>query len=69
MTKFADDLTVIVPVKISEDSAIKEVKNIRVWASENRMTLNKPKTWKMVVRGRTNKLPPPKLTISSEKAC
>ena len=40
LTKFADDLTVSAPVKISEDSAIEEVKNIKVWANENRMTLN-----------------------------
>ena len=30
LTKFADDLTVSAPVKISEDSAIEEVKNIKV---------------------------------------
>ena len=32
-----------------------------MWASENRMTLNMSKTWEMVVRGRTNKLPPPQI--------
>ena len=52
LTKFADDLTVSAPVKISGDSAIKEVKNIKRWASENRMTVNMSKTWEMVVRGR-----------------
>ena len=61
LTQFADDLTVSAPVKISEDSAIEEVKNIKVWASENRMTLNMSKAWEMVVRGKTNKLPPPQI--------
>ena len=68
MTKFADDLTVSAPVKISEDSAIEEVKNIKVWASENRMTLNMSKTLEMVVRGRTNKLPPPQIDNIERKS-
>ena len=68
MTKFADDLTVSAPVKISEDSAIEEVKNINVWASENRMTLNMSKTWGMVVRGRINKLPPPQIDNIERKS-
>ena len=54
--------------KISEDSAIEEVKNIKVWASENRMTLNMSKTWEMVVRGRTNKLPPPQIDNIERKS-
>ena len=68
MTKFADDLTVSAPVKISEDSAIEEVKNINVWASENRMTLNMSKTWGMVVRGRISKLPPPQIDNIERKS-
>ena len=68
LTKFADDLIVSAPVKISEDSAIEEVKNIKVWASENRMTLNMSKTWEMVVRGRTNKLPPPQIDNIERKS-
>ena len=61
LTKFADDLTLSAPVKISGDSAVEEVKNIKVWVSENRMTLNMSKTWEMVVYGRTKKLPPPQI--------
>ena len=68
LTKFADDLTVSAPVKISEDSAIEEVKNIKVWASENRLTLNMSKTWEMVVRGRINKLPPPQIDNIERKS-
>ena len=51
----ADDLTVSAPVKTTGDSAAREVRNIKGWASDNRMTLNKSKTWEMVVRGRTTK--------------
>ena len=68
LTKFADDLTVSAPVKISEGSAIKEVKNIKVWVGENRMTLNMSKTWEMVVRGRTNKLPPSQIDNIERKS-
>ena len=70
LTKLADDLTVSAPVKISEDSAIEEVKNIKVWVSENRITLNMSKTWGMVeARGRTNKLPPPEIDNIERKSC
>ncbi len=55
LTKFADDLTVSAPVKTTGDSAASEVRNIKGWASDNRMTLNMSKTWEMVVRGRTTK--------------
>ena len=67
LTKFANDLTLSAPVKISGDSGVEEVKNIKGWVSENRMTLNMSKTWEMVVRGRTKKLPHLKSTILSEK--
>ena len=55
LIKFADDLTVSAPVKTTGDSAASEVRNIKGWASDNRMTLNMSKTWEMVVRGRTTK--------------
>ncbi|CAB4019267.1 Hypothetical predicted protein [Paramuricea clavata] len=53
LIKFADDLTVNVPVKTAGDSAASEVRSIKRWASDNRMTLNISKTWEMAVRGRT----------------
>ena len=68
LTKFADDLTLSAPVKISEDSAVEEVKNIKVWVSENRMPLNMSKTWEMVVRGKTKKLPPPQIDNIERKS-
>jgi hypothetical protein len=55
LIKFADDLTVSAPVKTTGDSAASEVRDIKGWASDNRMTLNMSKTWEMVVRGRTTK--------------
>jgi hypothetical protein len=55
LIKFADDLAVSTPVKTTGDSAASEVRNIKGWASDNRMTLNMSKTWEMVVRGRTTK--------------
>ena len=68
LTKFADDLTLSAPVKISGDSAVEEVKNIKGWVNENRMTLNMSKTWEIVVRGRTKKLPPPQIDNIERKS-
>ena len=68
LTKFADDLTLSAPVKISGDSAVEEVKNIKGWVNENRMTLNMSKTWEIVVRGRTKKLPPPQINNIERKS-
>ena len=42
-------------MKTTGDSAASEVRNIKGWASDNRMTLNMSKTWEMVIRGRTTK--------------
>jgi hypothetical protein len=49
LVKFADDLTVSVPVTSSGDSALDEVTNIESWASNNRMKLNFKKTWEMLL--------------------
>ena len=43
LVKFADDITVSAPVKLSSDSASMEVKNIENWAMDNRMSLNMSK--------------------------
>ena len=68
LTKFVDDLTLSAPVKISGDSAVEEVRNIKGWVNENRMTLNMSKTWEIVVRGRTKKLPPPQIDNIERKS-
>ncbi|XP_028408299.1 LOW QUALITY PROTEIN: sacsin-like [Dendronephthya gigantea] len=58
LVKFADDMTVSAPVTTSWDTASNEVKNIRDWTYENRMTMSK--TWEMVISKRSlNQLPPP----------
>ena len=66
-TKFADDLTVSIPVKMFGHLAFGEVNNLKGFSSKNRMTLNKSKTWEMVVSGRTKKLSAPKIDISDLK--
>ena len=47
LSKFADDITVSIPVH-AEDSNIaeSEVRSILKWAEKNQMTLNLNKTWK-----------------------
>ncbi|CAB3985674.1 Hypothetical predicted protein [Paramuricea clavata] len=59
LVKFADDLTVSVPVTSSGDSALDEVTNIESWASNNRMKLNFKKTWEMLLCTRSPAIPPP----------
>ena len=61
LIQYADDITVGVPIKSSPgqiDSSHQEVCCIKLWADDNKMTLNFKKTFEMVVRGRTRKTPP-----------
>ena len=53
LSKFADDIAIIAPVYDCEDSAGDEVENIKLWSSENRMSLNMEKTYEMIVRGKS----------------
>ena len=55
LVKFADDITVTVPVRNGKDSASLEVNNMKDWCKKNYMTLNLPKTWEMVIHGKTLK--------------
>jgi hypothetical protein len=59
LEKFADDLTVSVPVTSSGDSALDEVTNIESWASNNRMKLNLKKPWELLLCTRSPAIPPP----------
>ena len=59
LLKYADDLTLSVPVSSHQDHSLIEVNSIQHWAARNRMKLNLTKTWKMVVHGRTSKPLPP----------
>ena len=55
LIKFADDITVSVPIRSSRgqiDPSHQEVCSIKLWA-DDKMTLNFKKTFEMVVRGKT----------------
>jgi len=59
ISKYADDITISVPVSRNSDTALGEVKNSENWAAKNRMSLNLPKAWEMLLRSRTIKPAPP----------
>ena len=67
MLKYADDLTLSVPVSAHQDHSFIEV-NIQHWAVRNRMKLNLTKTWEMVVHGRISKPLPPLVRGIERKA-
>ena len=59
LLKYADDLTLSIPVSSHQDHSFIEVNSIQHWAVRNRMKLNLTKTWEMVVHGRISiPLPP-----------
>ena len=61
LIKYADDITVSVPIKSSPcqiDPSHQEICNIKLWGDDNKMTLNFKKTFEMVARGKTSKTPP-----------
>ena len=59
LVKFADDITVSIPVR-AEDSNIAESEgnSIMEWAEKNQMTLNLKKTWEMILKSSSQKVPP-----------
>ena len=59
LLKYADDLTLSVPVSAHQDHSLIEINSIQHWAVRNRMKLNLTKTWEMVVHGRISKPLPP----------
>ena len=59
LLKYADDLSLSVPVSAHQDHSFIEVNSIQHWAVRNRMKLNLTKTWEMVVHGRIFKPLPP----------
>ena len=65
LVKFADDITVSNPVR-AEDSNIaeSEVSSIMEWAEKNQMTLNLNKTWEMILKSGSLKVPPAPLAIA-----
>ena len=58
LVKFADDITVTVTFRNGKDSASLEVKNMKDWCKKNYTSLNLPKTWEMVIHGKTSKPKP-----------
>ena len=68
LVKFADDITVSIPVR-AEDSNIaeSEVCSIMEWAEKNQMTLNLNKTWEMILKSGSLKVPPAPLAIVERK--
>ena len=60
LVKFADDITVSIPVR-----AQSEVSSIMEWAEKNQMTLNLNKTWEMLLKSGSLKVPPDPLAIGA----
>ena len=44
ISKYADDITISVPVRRNSDTTLTEVKNLENWPAKNRMSLNFSKT-------------------------
>ena len=59
ISKYADDITISVPVRRYSHTALAEVKNYESWAANNRMSLTLSKTWEMLLRRRTTEPAPP----------
>ena len=59
LLKYADGLTLSIPVSAHQDHSLIEVNSIQHWAVRNRMKLNLTKTREMVVHGRISKPLPP----------
>ena len=58
LVKFADDITLSIPIKIDvtpDDSEV-EVLSFMKWSQDNNMKDNLPKTWELVLRGKTTKV-------------
>ena len=56
LEKFADDLTVEVPVYDYGDTSMIEIKNIEIWSKRSRMDRNMEKTCEMAIRRNTGTL-------------
>ena len=70
LVKFADDLTLSIPVKSgvsNSNSAANEVQSIVEWTIVNRMQLNFKKTWEMLLKGKSTKALPAPLVFIERK--
>ena len=70
LVKFADDLTLSIPVKSgvsNSNSAANEVQSIVEWTTVNRMQLNFNKTWEVLLKGKSTKALPAPLAFIERK--
>ena len=68
LVKVADDITVSIPVRAGDSNmAESEVSSIMEWAEKNQMTLNLSKTWEMLLKSGSLKVPPAPLAIVERK--
>ena len=70
LVKFADDITRIVPITArgsSEDDSSVDVQSFIRRADKNRMTINLKKTWELLLRRRSTRIPPEPLGIIDRK--
>ena len=58
LVTFADDLTLSIMVKGSQDCAFQKVESVLSWVEDNLMTINLTKTKEIVVRGKVEKTLP-----------
>ena len=64
LVKFANDITISIPVCVEDNNiAESEVNSIMKWAEKNQMTLNLSKTWEMILKSSSPKVPPAPLAI------
>ena len=68
LVKYADDITISVPVRQSTDPAAAEVDNMKKRADTNEMSLNFTKAWEICMHSKTTKLSPPELPGIKRKA-
>ena len=69
LVKFADDITVSLPIEASVglDESEREVESFIEWSEKNCMQVNLTKTWELILQGKTTWTPPEPLEIIGRK--
>ena len=70
LVKYADDITLGIPVyrgKADSNEAELEVQSFIKWSEENRININFKKTWELLLRGKTTRIPPDPLATIERK--
>ena len=68
--EYADDITLGIPVyrgKADSNEAELEVQSFIKWSEENRININFKKTWELLLRGKTTRIPPDPLATIERK--